>query len=71
MTTTPIKINDVKFLSIREAAKYIHTEEDLAGSKRNIETIRKELKNINDGKRREGIMYNKFLIIRVVETPDE
>lgn len=61
-TLNPIKINETIFRSIREASRFIHAEEYAIGNKRNVETIRKELKNINDGKRREGIMYLRYAI---------
>ena len=57
-TGKPIKVNDVVYCSIGDAARYISDCEP----NRKYETIRTELKKMNNGKRKPGVMYGKYLI---------
>ena len=50
-------INDVYFPSVTQAAKFIAEQED-----KNVQTIRKELRQFVNGKRSSWYMYGKYLI---------
>lgn len=56
-----IYINGNKYDSIRSASRYIVGEERRnKGNLLNLETVRKELRRIQLGTRREGVMYNSY-----------
>ena len=50
-------MNNVCFPSITQAAKYIAEEEN-----KNVQTIRKELRQFINGNRSSWYMYDKYLI---------
>ena len=52
-----IFINNVYFPSVTQAAKFIAEQED-----KNVQTIRKELRQFVNGKRSSWYMYGKYLI---------
>jgi len=57
-TGIPIQVNEIKFISVRDAARYISVN-----TGKNINTIRRELRNMLSGKRGFGVMYGEYEII--------
>lgn len=57
-----VKINSVAFPTLMSAAKYIVSEELQLGTKRNIATVKKEVKRIATGEVSARNMYNKYLV---------
>ncbi len=64
-TAKPVLVNGTRFQSAKEAARYICEDEDITAK---VDTVRKSIKDMIDGKRKPWTYKGKYEIDRIMDT---